>query len=202
MWHGPPNIVVVVTEMKEGWVLRINSVPSFFVCCIFHIISIPFNCSDIAIRVAKTVIGAKVITLCFAIFASFLEFRTRTRCLQSVSSAFFHLGNRAEISHTNPGGNWSPSTGLMWRGAKVTHLQIHIRELKQRRRRRQQERQKSNRIRLAKQQLCTCITLFCTFLCRRCTTTTWKCLFSRFVEDGRTQDNNFLFLFLNFDTVL
>ena len=25
---------------------------------------------------------------------------------------------------------------------------------------------------LAKQQLCTCITLFCTFLCRRCTTTT------------------------------
>ena len=34
------------------------------------------------------------------------------------------------------------------------------RELKQRRRRRQQERQKSNRFRLAKQQLCTCITLF------------------------------------------
>ena len=25
---------------------------------------------------------------------------------------------------------------------------------------------------LAKQQLCTCITLFCTFLCSRCTTTT------------------------------
>ena len=103
MWHGPPN-VVVVTEMKEGWVLRINSVPSFFVCCIFLIISIPFNCSDIAIRVAKTVIGAKVITLYFVIFASFLEFRTRTRCLQSVSSAFFHLGNRAEISHINQGG--------------------------------------------------------------------------------------------------
>ena len=113
-----------------------------------------------AIRVAKTMIGAKVITLCLAIFASFLEFRTRTRCLQSVSSAFFHLGNRAEISHTNPGGNWSPSTGLMGRGVKVTHPQIHIRELKQRRRRRQQERQKSNWFRLAKQQLCTCITLF------------------------------------------
>ena len=48
-------------------------------------------------------IGAKVITLCFAIFASFLVFRTRTRCLQSVSSAFFHLGNRAEISHINQG---------------------------------------------------------------------------------------------------
>ena len=30
-----------------------------------------------------------------------------------------------------------------------------------------------------KQQLCTCITLFCTFLCRRRTTTRWKCLISR-----------------------
>ena len=59
-------------------------------------------------------------------------------------------------------------------------------ELKQRRRWRQQERQKSKRSRLTKQQLCTCITLFCTFLCRRCTTTTWKCLISRFVEDGNT----------------
>ena len=33
----------------------------------------------------------------------------------------------------------------------------------------QRERQKSNRLRLAKQQLCTCITPFCTFLCRSCT---------------------------------
>ena len=32
--------------------------------------------------------------------------------------------------------------------------------------------EKSNRFRLAKQQLYTCITLFCTFLFRRCTTTT------------------------------
>ena len=47
---------------------------------------------------------------------------------------------------------------------------------KQRRRRRHRERQKSNRCRLAKQQLCTCITLFYTFLCRRFTTATWKCL--------------------------
>ena len=41
------------------------------------------------------------------------------------------------------------------------------RELKQQRwrRRRQPERQKSNRFRLAKQQLCTCITFFCTCLC-------------------------------------
>ena len=37
-----------------------------------------------------------------------------------------------------------------------------------------------------KQQLCTCITLFCTFLCCRCTTTKWKCLILRFVEDVNT----------------
>ena len=61
-----------------------------------------------------------------------------------------------------------------------------IRDLKQRRRRQQQERQKSNRFRSARQELCTCITLFCTFLCRRCTSTTWKYLNSRFVEDGNT----------------
>ena len=51
-------------------------------------------------------------------------------------------------------------------------------ELKQRRRRRQRQRQrqrkrqKCNRFGLAKQQLCTSVTLFCTFLSRRCTTTT------------------------------
>ena len=35
---------------------------------------------------------------------------------------------------------------------------------------------KSNRFRLVKQQTCTSITLFCAFPCRRCATTTWKCL--------------------------
>ena len=48
------------------------------------------------------------------------------------------------------------------------------------------ERQKSHRLRSVKKQLCTCITLFCTFLCRHCTATTWKCLISRFVEDVNT----------------
>ena len=36
---------------------------------------------------------------------------------------------------------------------------------------------------LAKQQLCTCITLFCTFLCRSCTTTTWNDQILSFFED-------------------
>ena len=50
------------------------------------------------------------------------------------------------------------------------------------------QQEKSSRFRLAKEQLCTCITLFCTFLCRHCcATTTWKCLIWRFVEDGNTR---------------
>ena len=49
------------------------------------------------------------------------------------------------------------------------------------------EQQKSNRLRSAKQRLCTCITLFCAFLCRHCTTTTWISLISRFVEDVNTR---------------
>ena len=52
-----------------------------------------------------------------------------------------------------------------------------------------------------KRQLCTCITLFCTFLWRLCTTTTWNYLISRLPRTG-TKDNNFLFLFLNFDADL
>ena len=43
--------------------------------------------------------------------------------------------------------------------------------------------------RLAKQQLCTCITLFGTFLCLHCTTTTWKCLISRFAENVNTRQH-------------
>ena len=46
----------------------------------------------------------------------------------------------------------------------------------------------------AKQQLCTCITLFCTFLCRHCTTTTGKCLISRFMEDVNRRQLKFLSL--------
>ena len=54
-----------------------------------------------------------------------------------------------------------------------------IRKLKQGRRRRQRERQKKNFARASR--------FFCTFLCRRCTTTTWKCLISRFIEDRNTK---------------
>ena len=40
---------------------------------------IVFNCSKTATRVTKAMIGAKVITLCFAMFALYLEFGARTR---------------------------------------------------------------------------------------------------------------------------
>ena len=44
---------------------------------------------------------------------------------------------------------------------------------------------------------CTCITLFsvfCTFLYRFCTTTTWKCLISRFMENVNKLRRNFISL--------
>ena len=55
-----------------------------------------------------------------------------------------------------------------------------------RRRRRQRAR---NRFILAKQQLCTCtrFLIFVHFSAVRCTTTTRKCLISRFVEDRNTR---------------
>ena len=62
-------------------------------------------------------------------------------------------------------------------------------------RRRKRERQRSNKFRKVKQQLCTCSTLFCTFLCRHCTTARWKYLISRFTEDVNKARRNFSALF-------
>ena len=76
-----------------------------------------------------------------------------------------------------------------------------IRELKQRWRGRQRKRQKSNRFDQQNNNFACASHFFWTFLCRRCPTTTWKCLNSRFVKDGNTRQQ-LSFLFLNFDTVL
>ena len=55
-------------------------------------------------------------------------------------------------------------------------------------------KKENNRLRLAKQQLYPCITLFCTFLCRYCTTASWNSLISCFVEDvNRSQRLSFSF---------
>ena len=83
-------------------------------------------------------------------------------------------------------------TGHVW--FLRSSLLVIIRKFTQRRRRRPRKRQKSNRFRQAKQQLCTCITLFCTFLCRRCTTTSWNCLISRFVEDREQKPTTFFLM--------
>ena len=66
--------------------------------------------------------------------------------------------------------------------ADIRELSIVLQ--RQWRRQRHRGRQKSNWFGLAKQPLCRCITLFSTFLCCLCTTTTWKCLISRFMEDA------------------
>ena len=78
---------------------------------------------------------------------------------------------------------------IIWRRSMLFRRRpyIVIRELKQILLQQQRELQKSNRFRLAKQQLRTWITPFCIFLCRGCTTTTWNFLFSRFVEDVNTR---------------
>ena len=65
------------------------------------------------------------------------------------------------------------------------------RVLKQWSRRRQRVRQESNGFRLAKQQLCTCIMLFWTFVNCRCMTTTWECLFFTFFKDGNTRQQHY-----------
>ena len=79
----------------------------------------------------------------------------------------------------------SPNLDCSFFWPYVVHKQRRPR--RRRRRRRQRERRKGNRFRLAEQQLCTCVTLFCAFLCRRWTTTTWKCRFSRFLEEVNTK---------------
>ena len=63
------------------------------------------------------------------------------------------------------------------------------------RRRRQRDLRKSKRFRLVKQQFCTRITLFWTFLCHHCTTTTWKYLTSFFKADVKKRRCVFLSLF-------
>ena len=78
------------------------------------------------------------------------------------------------------------------------HTKNRIRELKQRRRRRQRERQK--RVKGLDRQNNNSPRASRTFLCRHCTTTTWKCLISHFVANVNTRQ--LYFLFLNFNIQL
>ena len=65
---------------------------------------------------------------------------------------------------------------------------------------RQRERQKSNRF-VKQNNFARASRFFCLFLCRHCTTTTWKCLISCFMEDVNKRQRIFFLLFLNWNTV-
>ena len=98
--------------------------------------------------------------------------------------------------HTNPGifGNaffipiCDRSPGKQFPNNSVS-VSGFFRELKQRagRWRRQREQETSKKVQISKTTTFMCITLVRTFLCRRCTTTTWKYIISRFVEDLNTR---------------
>ena len=54
-YHGKPG-----DQDESGMNSDGPMVLSCIACCIFHIISIPFNCSNTTLRVAKAMIGMKV----------------------------------------------------------------------------------------------------------------------------------------------
>ena len=70
---------------------------SCIVCCVFHIISIPFNCSDTALRVTDAKIGPKVKIFVFRCVCFVSQIWRQNSYPGSLT--FSHLGNRAKISH-------------------------------------------------------------------------------------------------------
>ena len=60
---------------------------------------------------------------------------------------------------------------------------------------RRRESKKSNSLTRQNNNFARASLFFCTFLCRHCTTTTWKCLISRFVKDVNKLCQNFLSLY-------
>ena len=101
----PYEHFIPVTGIKAGWILAVWMALSCFACCLFHIISILFNCSDTALGVAEAVIGMKVkfFVLRHVCFVS----RIWCQISSPGSFAFSHLGNQPEISHMNP--RWNSS---------------------------------------------------------------------------------------------
>ena len=99
-----------VTGMKAGWILAVRMASSCIDCCIFHIIGIRLNISDTTLRVTEVyMIGAKVKTFVFRHI--YLVSRIWHQNSSPRSLAFSHLGNPAEISHTNPRWNSSRQPG-------------------------------------------------------------------------------------------
>ena len=83
------------------------------------------------------------------------------------------------------------SVNLVRHGCSTT-FETGLMKLRQRR---QWERLQLNRFIWAKQHLCTCITHFCTFHCRPCTTTTWNDQILSWLEKGNGKAINFTISF-------
>ena len=95
----PYEHFILVTGMN-GWMNSGSPMASSCIaCCIFHIISMPFNCSDTALRVTDAKIGPKVKIFVFR-YDCFVSLIWRQNSYPG-SFTFSHLGNRAEISHMN-----------------------------------------------------------------------------------------------------
>ena len=129
----------------------------------------------------------------FLFFSSFFSWN-RSQCLLILQSPK-HLHSYCRIAWFQPHANCKNRVkfsqlccvrkGLNRRGEVWRHVTMAAKlldhnngGLKQRQRWRQRARQKSNWFILAKLQLCTCITLFCKMLSRRCKTATWNFLIS------------------------
>ena len=95
-------LFIPVTGMKAGWILAQMASPCI-ACCIFRIISIPVNCSDTALRVAKAMIGAKVIIFVFRMSALFVPL-----CQNSSP------GSRTFSSSRKPGWNFPVNPRRNW----------------------------------------------------------------------------------------
>ena len=75
-----------------------------------------------------------------------------------------------------------------------TVLKVAIRDFKIQRRGWQRERQKNNRFYKQNNNFARALRFFVHFFARFCTTTTWKCLISRFIEYVNKQRRNFISL--------
>ena len=113
-----------------GWILAVRMASSCIACCIFHIISIPFNCSDKALRVTDAKIGPKVKIFVFR-YVCFVS-RIWRQNSSPGSLAFSYLGNRAKIISYEPKAKFIPvteparSTGLISRGPKNVNLRSDL----------------------------------------------------------------------------
>lgn len=111
---------------EAEWTFRNKIASSCFVCCISHTVNIPLNCSDKA-RVAKAMIGEKVIILSFVMFPLFLEFRTRTRSQDLRPFLISETGLKG-ISHLNSKrkGPCNRASPINWTHARKSFVAYHL----------------------------------------------------------------------------